>query len=169
MAGNSSIEEALQGGNVAQEHALEFMLAGRSEFTLHSTKTGQDFRLRIDRSESRNDSNYVYFVNDISSKERVYAGLLFFDSNLGEFQFRQGVKGKMSEKSLLVRSLLFVLNKLERGETVQHLEVYHVGKCGVCGKKLTDPISIATGIGPTCAKKLNIPRMKKRDMKHKDS
>ena len=32
--------------------------------------------------------------------------------------------------------------------------IAHVGKCGACGRPLTDPTSIASGIGPECAKKV---------------
>ena len=38
--------------------------------------------------------------------------------------------------------------------------VYHVGKCGKCGKKLTTPESILTGLGPTCSNKIGVPRVK---------
>jgi hypothetical protein len=36
------------------------------------------------------------------------------------------------------------------------VEVRHAGKCGHCGRKLTVPESVDTGIGPDCAKKLGI-------------
>ena len=32
-------------------------------------------------------------------------------------------------------------------------KVQHEGRCGRCGRKLTDPESIETGIGPVCAEK----------------
>lgn len=32
----------------------------------------------------------------------------------------------------------------------RQLNIYHNGKCCVCGRKLTDPESIKIGIGPTC-------------------
>ena len=55
-----------------------------------------------------------------------------------------------------------MLNKLFTGQTVGNLIVYHVGKCGRCGKKLTDPESILTGLGPSCSKYMNVPRVKIR-------
>jgi len=32
--------------------------------------------------------------------------------------------------------------------------LHHEGKCGRCGRKLTVPLSIETGIGPECASKM---------------
>lgn len=32
--------------------------------------------------------------------------------------------------------------------------IAHLGKCGACGRPLTDPTSIASGIGPECLKKV---------------
>lgn len=39
---------------------------------------------------------------------------------------------------------------------LEELEVYHHGRCGRCGRKLTDPDSIVQGMGPECRKKLNL-------------
>ncbi len=32
------------------------------------------------------------------------------------------------------------------------------GRCGLCGRKLTDPVSVARGIGPDCVEKLAVVR-----------
>lgn len=40
-----------------------------------------------------------------------------------------------------------------------------VSACRYCGKYLTDPTSIATGIGPTCAKHSGVPKLYKQDVK----
>jgi hypothetical protein len=41
----------------------------------------------------------------------------------------------------------------ENGQTYAIAYAKVTGKCGVCNTKLTDPKSIAAGIGPVCAKK----------------
>ena len=42
---------------------------------------------------------------------------------------------------------------LANGQTYAIAYAAKTGKCGVCNTKLTDPKSIAAGIGPICAKK----------------
>lgn len=150
-------------GKISQDKALQFMLAGRAEFILHSTKTKDNFKYRIDRKESSNDKyEFVYFINILHGSEKTYAGHMWFDDKTNEFYFSKGAKGQIDPKDLYIRSLLFVLNKLVKGDIVGNLEVYHLGKCGHCGKKLTTPESIITGLGPTCSKNLGIPRIKLR-------
>lgn len=39
------------------------------------------------------------------------------------------------------------------GQDLPECEVWHEGRCGRCGRKLTVPESIETGIGPDCAKR----------------
>ena len=150
-----------QSGLIKQSDAISFMLAGKAEFVLHSTKTNEDFKFLITRRESNsNKEEYVYFVNIVLAREKIYAGHIRFDTNTEEFIFTQGNKGQSSPKDRNVRTLMYVLNKLIRYESIDTLRVYHVGKCGRCSKRLTTPESILTGLGPTCSKNLGIPRRK---------
>jgi hypothetical protein len=152
-------------GKIEQDKALAFMLAGKSEFILHSTKTGDDFKFKITKKESNkkdSEEEFVYFVNILHGSESTYAGHMRFNKNTNMFEYFKGQKGKIEPKDLAIRSLIFVLNKLMRNEIVGNLEVYHTGKCGKCGKKLTTPESIVTGLGPQCSKYLGIPRIKVR-------
>lgn len=151
----------IRGGHIAQDKALQFILAGKCEFILHSTKTGADFKFEMTKQEQRdNKDKFIYFLNVLHGYEKTYAGVVWFNEDTQEFKFSQGKKGQINANELNIRSLIFVLNKLFRNEAVQYLDVFHVGKCGACGKKLTTPESILTGLGPTCSKKAGIPRVK---------
>lgn len=148
-------------GKIEQSNALKFILAGKCEFVLHSTKTGDNFKFSMSKQQSKdNIEKYIYFLNVLNEGDKKYAGVVWFDDKTSEFRFSQGKKGQSDNKDLNIRSLIFVLNKLFKEETVQYLDVYHLGRCGKCGKKLTTPESILTGLGPTCSKKAGIPRVK---------
>lgn len=41
-------------------------------------------------------------------------------------------------------------------EIPAHVVVAHRGKCGRCGRKLIDPVSVERGLGPVCAKKITL-------------
>ena len=77
------------------------------------------------------------------------------DSEDNEFRYSQGKNGKMQANSLEIRSLLFVLNKLLKEETVGNLEIYSVGKCGYCGKLIETADEFNTGIHTKCLKNLS--------------
>ena len=148
-------------GMIQQYLALKFILAGKCEFILHSTKTGDDFKYELVKKESKdNKDKFIYFLSILHGSEKTYAGVVWFDDKIQEFKFSTGKSGKIQPTELNIRSLLFVLNKLVREQEVQYLIIYHVGKCGKCGKKLTTPESILTGLGPTCSNKIGIPRVK---------
>lgn len=160
--GYNSIEKS-RDGRIEQSRALAFMLAGKCQFILHSTKTKEDFKFALTKkiSNSSTDKNkFIYFLSTLNGNKKDYGGVVWYDEEAEQFRFGKGKTGNLDPNSLDVRSLIFVMNKLLRCETVQYLEVYHVGKCGCCGKTLTTPESILTGLGPTCAKKAGIPRIK---------
>ena len=48
----------------------------------------------------------------------------------------------------------YVLTRIIRGVHPPGVVWMHENICGHCGRKLTDPHSIASGIGPECAKKV---------------
>ena len=156
-----SVGELSRGGRIEQHKALQFMLAGKCEFVLHSSKTNEDFKYEMTKkkSDSKEDS-FIYFTSLIKGNEKIYAGVIWFNNDTQEFRFSTGKNGKVEPSNISIKSLIFVLNKLVKEETVQHLVVYHVGKCGKCGKKLTTPESILTGLGPTCSNKIGVPRVK---------
>lgn len=142
-------EENTMESIVANDKALDFMLAGKSEFTLLSLKTGAHFSYKVIKKESIY-GGWIYFVNVIGQSE-VYAGTISYDKVKNEFNFYRGRKGNYSMEDIEIKSLIYVLNSFKRGKYNLSLEVYHCGRCGRCGRRLTTPESIKTGLGPECA------------------
>lgn len=144
-------------GIIEQKHGLRFLMAGNSDFILHSTKTGDDFRfiLSIQESINKNDS-MIWYVNMIKASERIYCGIIYYDTNSKEFKYTQGEKGKIASTSVDIRSLLFIVNKLIDSNTVNNLEIYSLGKCGCCGKDFDILENMNTGIHTECDSNLYI-------------
>jgi len=72
--------------------------------------------------------------------------------------------GKVSKMAYVIKDGCYLGNKhadarailadvAANGQTYAIAYAKMTGKCGVCNTKLTDPKSIAAGIGPVCAKK----------------
>lgn len=151
-------------GGIKQENAFKFILAGNSDFILHSTKTNEDFRFMLTMQESKEEQGkYLYFVNTIKANSKIYCGIIWFDNKAGEFKYAQGNKGQLPGASIEIRSLLFVLNKLYSNDTVNFLEVYSVGKCGHCSKPLTTINDMETGIHKKCNSELALNKIFKND------
>ncbi len=132
--------------------ALKFMFAGKSIFTFINTKTGNRFTYKI---KSNKESN-IFFVSVLTNPDNYsYIGTCI------EGNYRHGKKSNISPEAQSVKVFQFMLNKLKSGDLPDFLEVWHEGFCGKCGRRLTVPSSILTGIGPECFKTLS--KAEKRD------
>lgn len=134
----------------SRDAILEFILAGRAKFSLKSLKTGEHYTFWI-TNESPGDHDY-YFVKTGTG---VLLGRLGF-FNGGALSFRHAIgelKLTPNEYNLSEQAIAF-------GWFIRHMdspqvEFYHAGRCGKCGRTLTDPVSIDRGIGPECAQVLS--------------
>ena len=146
------------GAELSLDKALSFMLAGKSRFTLLSNKTGKHYSYQLDKKESTNsDSKYIYFVKIFEGGDKIYAGILWYENE--KFKYARGNKGNIEPSDNRIVSLLYVLNNLIYLK-YPDIKVFHVGYCGRCGRRLTTPESILTGLGPECSKKCGVPRVR---------
>lgn len=126
--------------------ALKFMFAGKSIFTFLNTKTGNRFTFKIKKAK---DSN-LFFVSVLTNPDTyTYVGTCL------EGQYKQGKKSKISKDAQSVKVFEYVLGKLKSNTLPDFVEVWHEGFCGKCGRRLTVPQSIESGLGPECIKKLS--------------
>lgn len=125
--------------------ARNFILSGNAYLTLRSLKTQTRYTFRVKKAADRN----VFWVSTLygpsNTKDYAYVGMI-----------AEGVykpyTARGRERSPQSLGFEWAWAKLQLGEIpADLLEVWHEGRCGVCGRKLTNPDSIAAGIGPECA------------------
>lgn len=140
-------EEAL----TSAEDALRFIYAGRAKFTVVSCKTGQRFTYKVDSPRDGSKSN-KRFVRVLSGPDNdndyIYIGFLVANEPGKMIAGKKGCPGHKGYSALL-----WVVKQLAAGHMPKDLEFYHAGRCGACGRTLTVPESIRTGLGPVCAEK----------------
>jgi hypothetical protein len=142
----------MEGRKLKNTDALKFIFAGKSIVTFLNTKTGNRFTFK---TKVAKDSN-MFFVSVLNGPENwAYIGTCI------EGKFRHGRKSNISQDAQSVKVFDFVLSKLVAGTLPEFVEVWHEGRCGKCGKRLTVPSSIENGLGPECIKTLT--KMEKRD------
>ena len=143
----------MKGHNITDtKQALKFIFAGKSVVTFVNTKTGNRFTYKIKVAK---DSN-LYFVSVLTNPDQyTYIGTCV------EGKYKHGKKSNIGEDSQSVKVFQFMIKRLITDSLPDFLEVWHEGFCGKCGKRLTVPSSILTGIGPDCIKKLS--KSEKRD------
>lgn len=128
------------------EVAKAFILSGNAYFTLRSLETDVRYTFRVKRSKERN----IYWVSTLYGPDNTsnysYVGMIG-----GDGTFLLTGKSRFNEESPQCKAFKWTWGWLNEGVIKDTLEVWHEGRCGVCGRKLTDPKSIAAGIGPECA------------------
>jgi len=133
-----------------------FVLAGNATFTLRSKATGTRYTYKV--KVCKNNPN-LYFVSVMygSDNENEYAYLGTIRKVIGdETPFAWGRKSPLSKDDVRVRSFSWFWTRvqLQDASLVTKLEFWHEGRCCRCGRSLTVPESIASGIGPECLSKM---------------
>lgn len=140
-------------GQIAAENAKDYILAGNATVTLVSKKTGTRFTYKIRVGKNAGDPHFIRLLTGPdNTRSYSYMGrIVNQESYIHDRKNRAG-----SANSPAAKGFLWVWTKLlarQFKDVDANVEIWHEGKCGKCGRKLTVPESIATGIGPVCAGK----------------
>jgi hypothetical protein len=138
-----------------------FVLAGNATITLVSKKTGARYTYRVrevpaDPGRAPGPvSHFVHVLTD-PDNERGYTYLGNVYTRASGVSYSHGRKSRIEPNAPSARGFNWLFDRvMDHGEAPEaaDLEVWHEGRCGRCGRKLTVPESIARGIGPECAGK----------------
>lgn len=135
----------------------DFLLAGKATFTIETPDQGhRTFKVTHKAAEGR--WKETWFVKMLTGSDNTsdysYVGKL--DDFTGQVVLT--AKSKMDKDSYAVKLLNRVLARIwaddhEAFESKGY-KVHHEGQCCRCGRALTVPASIESGIGPECAKRM---------------
>jgi hypothetical protein len=147
-------EDALKNGvrEASAPHEVsapaDFILAGKAYFTLRSVKTGNRFTYRVAQT-GQGDAWFVSLLNGPDNwSNYMYMGLIGRDRR---FRFTKG--SKVGADASSAKAFAWTWARVAAGQSYDGVEIWHEGKCGRCGRKLTVPESIESGLGPECAAK----------------
>lgn len=140
---------------IKPEAQLDFVVAGKAIFTIKNKKTQGRFTYKVSTpADKQREGSTIRWVSVLSGEDNsssyTYIGCLFL--NQGFWSFRHGAKSRISAQAPSVVAFQYVFNNvISVKRSHPDLEVWHEGKCSRCGRKLTVPESIETGMGPECA------------------
>lgn len=116
---------------------VDFVKGGNSTFTLKSKNTGKHFTFRAKKKEAG-----PVFVSVLTGTGFEFLGVI------DESGYRTGFKSKFKADSCQATAFSwFWRNAASLPPTC---EFHHEGRCCRCGRRLTDPESLAKGIGREC-------------------
>lgn len=135
--------------------SLKFLLAGNSTFTVSNPK-GEHYTFKVKRTKHKDmNDKYKFFISVLTGSDYyTYLGMVVSPHD----GYGHVTLTKASKFNIL--SILFKVSNW----AVEHVfadvplpdgyKIDHAGKCGRCGRKLTTPESIESGLGPICRSKL---------------
>lgn len=142
-------------GMVDPDRALEFITGGHATFTVKSNRTGAHLSYRVlhMRRGARIMPN-AFAIQELRGPDNEHDwhahGVLLQDGALPNgdprWTTRNGPLG-----------LTWVVHRLQAVSSPPPFEIWHAGACSRCGRLLTHPESLRTGIGPTCAGRKGTP------------
>ena len=137
--------------------ALDFILAGRARVTLTSLKTGDHYTYRVSRKTREGGPSYEttpWFVSVLSGPDNGsdYNYIGFIPKQGPGDGLVAGQKGRPDATSF--KAFQWALSKLVGGSIPSELRIQHEGSCCRCGRALTHPDSVESGVGPECARKM---------------
>lgn len=152
----------------------QFLLAGNATFTVECPKGAKypHVTYKVEKTEKTERWDEAYFVKVLcgpnNEEDYVYLGRL--DTFTGQLQLTR--KSALPATAFRVRLLNKVLARVWADDHTAYEQhgyaTHHEGRCGCCGRKLTVPASVVSGIGPECCKKMGLPvpaRNRTRDRK----
>jgi len=137
-------EKQLSGENISK-----FVLAGNAKVTIENPATGVRFTYKIRRRDNADGSKTPWFVSVLRGSDNTsdYSYIGFIKA--GQFVWG-GKKARAGKDAPSVRAFDWFFRHLDDPRPAN---VYHSGCCGRCGRELTVPESIETGLGPVCVNK----------------
>lgn len=129
-------------------NAKRFILAGNATVTFVSP-SGTRFTFKV-RAKEVAPGKTLHFVNVLTGADNesdfTFLGTIFEGQS-----FRHSKKSRIGADASSARAFAWALPRIIGDADLQGMEIFHEGRCGACGRKLTVPESIETGLGPVCA------------------
>lgn len=129
--------------------AFAFLLAGKATFTVRSEKTGDHLTFSV-RKWAKAKNGTMHFVSVRTGNDFAKVGFIADGKD-----YWLGKHAELPTDDKRIKAFRYVFDNLRHHQRMPpKCEVWHEGVCGRCCRPLTDPESIARGIGPECIKKM---------------
>jgi hypothetical protein len=133
-----------------------FIIGGKAIMTLESKLTGRWFTYKIKRAK-KDEENSPFFVSVLTGNDNdssyTYMGTIF---NGEKLKFTLTKNSKIGDSALSYKAFNFFFTLLMNNKVHEDMAIYHRGLCSVCGKSLTQPESLKSGVGPICSGRYQI-------------
>src|SRR6266404_8904210 len=129
----------------------KFFLGGNATFTVDNGK-GEHYTFKIRQPKGEGKPHFVSLLTGPDNESSyTYLGII---CPFGTFRLTRN--STMTEQSKPVKVFSWAMKHVFGDRQLpEGYQIRHAVKCGCCGRTLTHPQSLTTGIGPECMKKLH--------------
>lgn len=166
-------DDDFKGQLYSREDISNYILTPKTEtgsaiFTLafkDSAGLDQRFTYKVSYKSGEETHNHksMYFVKVLTgadnSNSYTYLGYLQDNGLFWKHDNKQRI-GYEAPSAKTFRWLIRQVFTWKKNDLGSRVEFWHEGCCGRCGRRLTVPISVATGFGPDCAGQIGILMVK---------
>jgi hypothetical protein len=151
-------ERTLRGRLADAASVRRFIEAGKATLTIVSSRTGARFTFKFVRPEEEPHKERCIWVRLLNGpdNESNYA----FIGTMWPADFstvKRSRASKVGEDAASYKALSWILRAVYVDDSrLDQAEIWHEGRCGRCGRKLTVPSSIASGFGPDCSEQMGL-------------
>jgi hypothetical protein len=136
-------------GMLVGEDRRKYILAGNATTTIVNPATRNRFTYKVKAPRKQKDAT-IRFVSVLRGADNTsdfqYIGYIRAD---GTFMYG-GERASVSPDAPSMKAFKWFWHHAED----PRVEVFHEGRCGRCGRKLTVPESVTNGLGPECSGKV---------------
>lgn len=137
------------------EAARAYVFGGEGRITLLSKRTGDRFTYKLSRPPAEEGKRRPIFVRVLSGPDNgsdyTFLGSIWPSPEGARYAHSQ--RSRVGSDAPSVVAFEWFVGVLARQDAArfEQLELFHEGTCGRCGRPLTVPESIESGLGPVCA------------------
>lgn len=132
---------------LSPENVRDYVLAGHAVLTVQNRETENHFTYEINKKDEKSD---VWFVKVLANGSYEYIGMFTWSG----FKTTKASITKSDSPSFVVMDIVFKRYVLSLRPHPK-LKLMHNGCCAHCGRELTHPESLTTGLGPVCRRLLH--------------
>lgn len=130
------------------DNIRNYLLGGKGVVTLQSPSgIHRTYAFNRPRYQEQFDEGTMFIYAQVSSGVWNYVGML-----TPEHIFRVTRNSRYELDHPITKGAAYIVKMMNGRITDTPMILYHCGVCSICGRKLTDPKSIAIGMGPKCRK-----------------
>lgn len=153
-------QEELPFKNPIAGDPLDYILAGNAIVTIYNEDTRKHLIFQVTRATEilhpdRFNEHLWFVAGQVANGHFVYMGIIIPKS----LHFTATVGSRMSYGTQHMDSFSWLMRQLINNKLPKSIKIYHNGKCGTCGRRLTVPSSIERGVGPVCIKLIHARRL----------